>query len=326
MQHHQSNTTAPDAPIVSFIITTYNLPAQWLTECIESILALSLRPTEREIILIDDGSDNSPLTQLGTLANQLLYVRQNNAGLSAARNTALLLATGRYVQFVDGDDCLITTAYEHCLDAARFTDTDVIMFDFSNTRSAADTYADQPIVSGAELMRHHNIHGSAWGYLFRRIILGQLRFTPGIYHEDEEFTPQLLLRADTVLRTSAKAYYYRKRPDSIISSRDATSTDKRLTDLLDVILRLNTRADHLPTDERLALHRRVHQLTMDYIYKVIHTDPKTLEARVQPLRQAGLYPLPARDYTTKYKWFRRVSSSPTGLALLKLIIPHTHER
>ena len=47
-------------PLVSFILTDYNLPTELLCEAIDSILRLSLRSTEREIIIVDDGSDSSP--------------------------------------------------------------------------------------------------------------------------------------------------------------------------------------------------------------------------------------------------------------------------
>ena len=53
-----------DEPLVSFIITYYNLSVQMLCECIDSILRLSLRSFEREIIVIDDGSDMSPINDL----------------------------------------------------------------------------------------------------------------------------------------------------------------------------------------------------------------------------------------------------------------------
>ena len=57
MQNYQIHTSSQETqPIVSFIITYYNLPIQMLCECIDSILALSLRSFEREIIVIDDGS------------------------------------------------------------------------------------------------------------------------------------------------------------------------------------------------------------------------------------------------------------------------------
>ena len=51
-------------PLVSFIITNYNLPVNLLSKCIDSVLALSLRPYEREIIVVDDGSDLSPINDL----------------------------------------------------------------------------------------------------------------------------------------------------------------------------------------------------------------------------------------------------------------------
>ena len=47
-------------PLVTFIITYHEQPAAMLTKCIESITALSMRPYEREIIVVDDGSANSP--------------------------------------------------------------------------------------------------------------------------------------------------------------------------------------------------------------------------------------------------------------------------
>ena len=39
------------------------------------------------------------------------------------------------------------------------------------------------------------------------------------------------------------------------------------------------------------------------------------------LRKEGLFPLPDKDYTAKYTWFRRLSNSPTGISLLMRIIP-----
>ena len=51
-------------PLVSFILTDYNLPTELLCEAIDSILRLSLRSTEREIIIVDDGSDSSPMNSL----------------------------------------------------------------------------------------------------------------------------------------------------------------------------------------------------------------------------------------------------------------------
>ena len=120
MQDIETHTPHQGAqPLVTFIITYYNLPVQMLCECINSIMALSLKPEEREILIIDDGSDVSPMNGLMQYGDEIIYVRQPNGGLSAARNKGIETATGQFLQFVDADDHLITTAYDHCLDIDR---------------------------------------------------------------------------------------------------------------------------------------------------------------------------------------------------------------
>lgn len=323
MQTTQSNTLTP--PLVTFIVTYYNLPVTMLCQCLDSILALSLSNAEREIIVIDDGSDDNPLPSLGRYLDDIIYVRQRNSGLSEARNRGIQLANGQYVQFIDADDYLLRTPYEHCLDLVRYQKSDVVMFDLTDDSEASPTadFNTDDLKSGTEYLSHHNLHASACGYLFRRAILGQLRFTPGILHEDEEFTPQLLLRAETVASTNAQAYYYRRRPHSITTETDPRRVVRRLNDSLQVILKLNRIADTLPTSERLALSRRVAQLTMDYIYNIIVQTRSRhyLDRKLAYLRKAGLFPLPDRDYTTKYKWFRRLTNSSMGLSLLMNVLP-----
>lgn len=58
-------------PLISFIVTTYNLPIEYITECLKSVMRLSLNKREREIILVDDGSDLTPLNELIDLRMRL---------------------------------------------------------------------------------------------------------------------------------------------------------------------------------------------------------------------------------------------------------------
>lgn len=310
-------------PLVSFILTYYNEPIDLLRQCIDSIKALSLRPFEREIILVDDGSTASPLPYLSDCADEIIYIRQKNGGLSMARNTGIRIAQGQYLQFVDADDSLLTSAYEHCMDLVRYQHPDMVLFDFTDQPDVYSTYEDTPVMSGATFLRTQNIRGTAWGYLFKRSALSELRFTPGIYHEDEEFTPMLMLRADTVVSTSAKAYHYTRRSGSITTTTSIRHRLKRLDDLQQILFRLQRTADSLPTEERLALRRRVHQLTMDYIYNVILLTRSRhfLNRKLEELHRRNIYPLPDRDYTRKYNWFRRLANSGIGLSVLMRIIP-----
>ena len=312
-----------DKPLISFIIPYYELPVEQLCECIESVLALSLRNVEREIIVIDDGSSKSPVEALVRYEQDVLYIRQPHQGLSEARNTGIRMATGTYLQFLDSDDLLVRSAYEHCLDLIRFLKPEMVVFDFTTTADEDKTYIDQPVQSGADYMRNQNIRGTACGYAFQQSIIGNLRFTPGISHEDEEFTPLLLLRAETVCVTDAEAYLYRQRPESITNSSHTRVRLKRLEDFRAVISRLNAYTDRLPVNEKTALQRRTAQLTMDYLYNIIRLTGSRhyLESKIELLRQEGLFPLPDRDYSAKYTWFRRLSTSSMGLSLLMRIIP-----
>ena len=112
MQTQQNYTQNLQAPIVSFIVTTYNLPIDYIKECLDSILQLSLNPKEREIILIDDGSDICPLNDLAEYLPNIIYLRQPNQGVSVARNYGMKIATGKYIQFIDGDDYILKAAYD----------------------------------------------------------------------------------------------------------------------------------------------------------------------------------------------------------------------
>lgn len=295
-----------------------------LCECIDSILALSLRPFEREIIIVDDGSNVSPMNGLMQYGDEIIYIRQKNSGLSVARNKGIEMARGEYLQFVDSDDHLIQVPYEHCLDLIRLNnDIDMVMFDFTSTATKETSYKDSEVITGSEYMLKNNIHATAWGYLFKRATLSELRFTPGIWHEDEEFTPQLLIRAEHVCTTDAKAYYYYKHKGSITTHNDDESKTKRFNDIRGVLDRLQYLCDRVPQSDRVALQRRVAQLTMDYIYQVIiqQRSQKALNACINELSSKGLFPLPDRDYSQKYIWFRKMTNSRLGRTILLNTLP-----
>lgn len=323
MQIKQDHTQMDRTPLISFIIPAYNIPAEMICECIESIIKLALRPFEREIIVVDDGSDYSPIKEMEKVMDDIIYIRQRNGGVSTARNMGLRMATGQFIQFVDADDTL-TPAYEHVLDLLRFEKTDMVMFDFTHKEQDKMDYSDEGPTSGSELLRKHNIHGSVCGFVFNVNILGSLRFTPGIaYGEDEEFTPQLLLRAEKVYTTTAKAYYYRQRPSSAVTTPTVRKKLQRLHDTLSVIQNLHKLEDTLPLTDRIAVRRRTAQLTMDYIYNVIvlTRNRHYLDKQLETLRKEGLFPLPDLRCTSKYSWFRRMTNSDVGLTILMKTLP-----
>ena len=88
-------------PVFSVIIAVYNGEAT-IRRAIESVLSQSY--TQRELIVVDDGStDNTPqlVRQFGDAVH---YLRQENAGVSAARNAGARHAGGEWLAFLDADD------------------------------------------------------------------------------------------------------------------------------------------------------------------------------------------------------------------------------
>lgn len=90
------------SPAVSVIIPTHNRSAI-ISQTIDSVLAQSF--TDFEIIVVDDGStDNTASVLQEQYAQKLTYIRIENSGLPAARNTGIKAARGTYVAFIDDDD------------------------------------------------------------------------------------------------------------------------------------------------------------------------------------------------------------------------------
>ncbi|MBO4450895.1 MAG: glycosyltransferase family 2 protein [Bacteroidaceae bacterium] len=308
---------------ISFIIPYYNVPLDMLHECIESILALSLQADEYEIIVVDDGSDVSPKVSLSQYANKIRYIRKENEGVSSARNLGLEMATGKYIQFIDADDKLIKSPYLYCLEQLKQESADMIVFDFCTMVQNQRVYSTEGPLSGVRLMANRNIRGTVCCLLFKRALLDNLLFnTDTAYGEDEEFTARLLLQTPSVLVTNANAYFYRRHEASAIQQTERHV--KRLQDTRNVISRLNATANGLTdTHQKQALQRRVAQLTMDYIYNHIRMvgSMKELTKEIERLHNEGLFPLPDKNYTTKYTWFRRMTNSALGRRLLLLTIP-----
>ena len=103
-QDHGSQKQIYMSQLISIIVPVYNTE-KYLHKCLDSILAQSY--TEWEAILIDDGStDNSGniCDKYSDKDKRFRVIHQSNAGVSSARNTALNLANGSFVTFIDSDD------------------------------------------------------------------------------------------------------------------------------------------------------------------------------------------------------------------------------
>lgn len=103
--------------LVSVIVPCYN-GRQFLAQALRSVLWQTY--TNWECLLVDDGSTDGSAGIFRDIAGndeRFRYHRQENSGLSAARNKGLDLARGEFIQFLDDDDIILDNRLERCLEA-----------------------------------------------------------------------------------------------------------------------------------------------------------------------------------------------------------------
>lgn len=202
---------------LSVIIPVYNTAQKDLSRCFTS-----LRFCEGitfEVILVDDGSRNETAEfcrDYAALHMGFHYYRQENRGVSAARNTGLSHACGRYVMFVDADDELIAETIRPChLDG----NWDLVFFDhevreFSRTYSvrvfdeAMPAMLQKKDCLGAACRDRIN---SSCARLYRRAVLqeAEIRFPEDmVVAEDAAFVLEAILAAQTFHYVPTPVYRY----------------------------------------------------------------------------------------------------------------------
>ncbi|MDP2826953.1 MAG: glycosyltransferase [Sulfuritalea sp.] len=209
-------------PLLSLVVPVYNV-APYLPQCLESLCALT--PPADEIIVVDDGStDDCPRILAGFALRlpQMRVIRQENGGLSAARNTGLDAARGKYLAFVDSDDFVEPDAYAEALRLAEDEQLDMVLlnanYHFEGRQADYAIYAGAQVtdvIPGREWLRRRLRAGRflhmVWMHLYRRdfIEAQHFRFVPRLIHEDVIWTTQALLAARRVRYTGHIAVHYR---------------------------------------------------------------------------------------------------------------------
>ena len=312
-------------PSISFIIPYYTVELPLLARAITSILRLGQK-ADWEVWVINDGTPGHEAEDyLGSLDDpRIHYHVQPNLGLGGARNTGMEMAQKEYIQFLDADDFLFQKAFSQILDVLGEKHPDLLSFEFKKVYHTGlwDTNvpAWQTVFqgSGTDFMLKHNLHGCAWGYVFKKSVLDGLRFTSGIYHEDEEFTPLLFLKARHVIITNLPAYAYFQRQYSIIHHPDRKIIKKRYSDLQHIILCLTDKGRQMEGNAAIALNRRIDMLRMSMVYTLLGDSPDTafLLETLGNMKRTGLYPLTPRFYSFPYTIVRWCTFKPSCAVVL----------
>ena len=93
---------------LSIIVPVYNAE-RYIRDCLDSILRQRLNEDEFEVIIINDGTEDSSMnviTDIISLHHNVVIVNQENQGSSVAWNNGIAIANGEYILLVDADDLL----------------------------------------------------------------------------------------------------------------------------------------------------------------------------------------------------------------------------
>ena len=218
--------------LLSIVVPVYKVE-QYIRTCILSIFSQDLKDSDFELILVDDETPDNSFERINDIIDShgnIIVLRQQNAGLSAARNTGLKAAKGDYVLFVDSDDLLVSGQLRHLLDKAVEETPDLLITKFIKlTDSEIEKWSHKEnqdcefqIKTGTsafiEDLNPQQCY--VWRTIYRRQFLldNNLFFIPGLYFEDVPFTTACYIAAKKCIITSTLLYIYRQRQGSIVSS------------------------------------------------------------------------------------------------------------
>ena len=241
-----------EQPLVSIVIPVYNA-APDLARCIESVRKQTYRNIE--VFLVNDGSKDasSPICHMYERIDPRVHViDKENAGVSAARNTGIAAAQGKYIQFVDSDDYLDPDFTERLVTAAEANNADLVIAPYWMVIPANSSKATQALENLQENLgidaekkpddiREYGFlpegiydrdtfalrlmekpasffYSVLWNKLYRRDILADhhLQFTSEVrWAEDLVFNLEYILYANVFVSISKAGYHYVQNPQSI---------------------------------------------------------------------------------------------------------------
>lgn len=215
-------------PRLSIIVPVYQAK-EYLEKCINSILEQSF--VDFELILVDDGSDDGCERICNDYAKKderVKIIRQENQGVSSARNTGLDYATGKYIAFVDADDWVEKDLFEESINAIEKSKADILYHGF--VKDICSDTEKEPVMKGMPeiegvlskrtmkeyiLKQNGEINVNVFSYIFRKKVLDDIKFNTNMsYAEDTVFVMQTLAKVRSYCLLKNCGYHYNVRVGS----------------------------------------------------------------------------------------------------------------
>ena len=204
-------------PLISVIVPVYKVEA-YLPQCLDSICGQTYQ--NLEILLVDDGSPDrcgEICDRYADADSRIRVLHKQNGGSSDARNTALDIASGQYVVFVDSDDRVGRDLFETVMKLKPFQVAVYGCTKISETGSVLEiipacecskkiTFHDNPDL--IEQLLKTSLLGYAWNKIYNIDVIGKTRFKSIPQREDLVFSLEIMRRLSSISLSPACGYYY----------------------------------------------------------------------------------------------------------------------
>ena len=203
---------------VSVIIPVYKAE-DYLRECVDSVLAQTM--SDLEIILVNDGSPDRSgeiMTEYAVrYPEKIRTITLENGGQGRARNFGIDIARGDFLSFIDSDDYIEPETYALMLEAAEREQADIVIcdmekrYDDGRREYVHAALQDDPLAAA----------GSSSNKIFRRSLVGDIRFPVGLWYEDFAFSAKLMMISRKTVFVEKPLYIYRCGQTSTMNNNNA---------------------------------------------------------------------------------------------------------
>ncbi|MBO7252147.1 MAG: glycosyltransferase [Oscillospiraceae bacterium] len=250
---------------VQIVIPAYNVQ-EYLEACMESVLSQKTRYSYH-VVLVDDGAKDATPEICDHYADHphVTVIHQANRGLSGARNTGMKELQGKYVLFLDSDDVLCPGALEGLLDTAFAHDCDLVEGGAYYLHDGRKTVMHSYSCDGKVENPYTQLHGHAWGKLYKRELLEKICFPEGYWYEDSLLSFMVFSMARNIWQSAQMVTAYRINQSGIVKSSKGKPRAVETYWITEMLLQERKKAD-LPFDKDffgfMLLQIRLNQLRL----------------------------------------------------------------
>ncbi len=233
---------------MTLLVLVYNTE-NYIKRCLDSVIKQTYK--ELEIILIDDGSEDSSgkiCDEYAEKDKRIKVVHRQNQGISLERNFGISIAKGKYIGFVDTDDYIEPSMIEKLVESIEKNNTDISICNYypNNKTNLEELFTSRKAMT--YIMNKKYFRGYTWNKLYKTEMMRKLLFDKTIFMaEDLLFNCEYLLESEKCSYINEKLYHYNINNNSISNSK---ISEKYLTilDMYDKLKKIyqDNNIDYLP--------------------------------------------------------------------------------